>query len=242
MMNVLAIGNSFSLDANRYLHKIARKDGYQMNVVGLYIGGCPLSRHFRNMYSGAKSYELDINGELSGFYTSLENALLNRKWDVITFQQASHESFDYETYQPYLNELCAYVRELCPKAKIYMHETWAYEKESRRLLEVAGFNTPDEMFDKIESAYKNAAKDINADGIIKCGEVMKRLSLSGVDPIHRDTFHAHYGISRYAMALLWYATLTGNDVSENTFDDFDVPVTEEERQIAIKCVCDIVKK
>ncbi|MBQ4528478.1 MAG: DUF4886 domain-containing protein [Clostridia bacterium] len=241
-MNILAIGNSFSLDANRYLHKIARNDGVDLTVIGLYIGGCSLSTHYRNMISDARAYDLDVNGELSGFYISMKEALTNREWDVVTFQQVSQNAPHYETYQPYLDELVSFVRKCAPKAKIYMHQTWAYEKDSKRLLEVAGYNTPDDMFADIEKSYKTAAEAIGADGVIPCGEVMQRLSKAGIAPVHRDTFHAHYGVSRYAMALLWYAVLAGMDVSDNTYTDFDVPVTEEERQIAIKCVCDIINK
>ena len=40
-MKVLAIGNSFSNDAMRYLHGIAKADGVDMKTVNLFIGGCP---------------------------------------------------------------------------------------------------------------------------------------------------------------------------------------------------------
>ena len=41
-MKVLAIGNSFSNDAMRYLHGIAKADVVDMKTVNLFIGGCPL--------------------------------------------------------------------------------------------------------------------------------------------------------------------------------------------------------
>ena len=47
-MNILSIGNSFSQDAQRYLHRIAKADGCTLNTFNLYIGGCPLSLHYRN--------------------------------------------------------------------------------------------------------------------------------------------------------------------------------------------------
>ncbi|MBQ7726439.1 MAG: DUF4886 domain-containing protein, partial [Clostridia bacterium] len=43
-MKVLSIGNSFSQDAQRYLHGIARADHTEMRAVNLYIGGCSLER------------------------------------------------------------------------------------------------------------------------------------------------------------------------------------------------------
>lgn len=54
--------------------------------------------------------------------------------------------------------------------------------------------------------------------------------------IHRDTFHASYGAGRYLLALCWFKTLTGKDISDNAFHEFDMPVTEQEREIVIKAV------
>ena len=44
-MNILSIGNSFSQDAQRYLHQIATAGGEELNVFNLYIGGSTLSMH-----------------------------------------------------------------------------------------------------------------------------------------------------------------------------------------------------
>ena len=222
-MNILAIGNSFSQDATRYLQAIARSQGEKWNVVNLYIGGCSLEQHYRNMLRENEAYGLQINGNLSGFYVSLKEALLNRPWDVITLQQASHYSAFYHTYQPYLNELVAYVRKLCPKAKVYIHQTWAYEAGSQKL-ESVSFPTPEAMFAEVEKAYAQAAADICADGIIPSGKLM--LQLSEHTTVHRDTFHASLGIGRLALGLLWYTTLSGQRIADCTFRDTDEPVDE----------------
>ena len=239
-MNILAIGNSFSQDATRYIHRIARSDGFNLNVTNLYIGGCPIDRHFRNMISGSRDYELEYNGELTFFKVSLEEALLNREWDYITIQQASHRSYNYDSYQPYLNEICDYIRELCPKAKLLIHQTWGYENESIRLKDT-GYRSHEEMFKDIEKAYNKAAKDVNAEFIIPSGKLMKMLLENGIEKVHRDTFHLRRGLSRYAVGLLWYSLLSGNDISENTFCDFDEEVTSEEIAIAKKCVKELIK-
>ena len=222
-MNILAIGNSFSQDATRYVHAIARSIGQKWNTANLYIGGCPLEKHFRNMHTEACAYELQWNGTNTGFYVSLREALLSRSWDIITLQQASHYSAFYDTYQPYLNELAAYVRSLCPKAKLYIHQTWAYEANSQKLESVA-FPTPDAMFAAVEKAYDQAAADISADGIIPSGKLM--LQLSEHTPVHRDTYHASLGIGRLALGLLWYAVLSGQSVAACPFRDTDEPVEE----------------
>ena len=99
-MNILAIGNSFSEDATRYLHGIARADGVYTEVLGAAKGGCSLEWHYRYMLGDIRDYMLFFNGYYTGFQITLKEALLSREWDVITIQQVSHLSFDKETYQP----------------------------------------------------------------------------------------------------------------------------------------------
>ncbi len=241
-MNVLSIGNSFSQDAQRYLHQIAAADGYPLNCFNLYIGGCSLSRHYRCMLSEARAYELEMNGMGTGFSVSLQEALLNRDWDVVTVQQVSGCSPRYDTYQPYLDKLVEYIRLCVPKAKIAVHQTWAYEQDSHRLNVELQYANADDMFRDVKAAYERAARDVGADLIIPSGEVFHELTTAGVKNIHRDTFHAHLGIGRYALGLTWYAALTGRCVADNTFSSFDVEVDENETELAKRCTEKVCKE
>ena len=45
-MKLLSIGNSFSVDAHRWLHDIAAAHGEEIYNVNLYIAGCSLKRHW----------------------------------------------------------------------------------------------------------------------------------------------------------------------------------------------------
>ena len=226
-MNILSIGNSFSCDAQRYLHSMAKADGYPLNTFNLYIGGCPLSLHYKNMLSKQKAYTLEMNGESTGFKVSLEEALLNRDWDVVTLQQASFKSISYDTFEPYIGKIADYVRLYVPEAKIAIHQTWAYEEGSERLCERMGYSTHNDMFADVEQSYKKAAEDVGADFVIPSGKVFQTLTEQGVKNIHRDTSHASYGIGRYALGLIWYGKLTGNDVLNNSFSDFDEEIADD---------------
>ena len=229
-MNVLAIGNSFSQDAMTYLCRIARADGVELKTTNLYIGSCSLERHYRNMLSGAPAYELQTNGQPTGFSVSLDEALLNRAWDVITLQQASPASPDPDSYQPYAEALAEHIRKYVPKAKLVVHQTWAYEQGSEKLATL-GYADHKDMFAHIEKAYSLMARQIGADGIIPSGKLLQDMLTNGFECVHRDTFHASLGAGRYALGLLWYRTLTGNSVLENSFADFDVPVPSDEVRI-----------
>ena len=235
-MNILSIGNSFSQDAHRYLYKIARADKVTMKTINLYRGGCPLSRHYRNILSDSKDYLIEVNGEYSDVPVSIKDVILSQEWEVITIQQVSYESPDYETYQPYLDKVVEYIRLCAPKAKVVIHQTWAYEENSEKLNDIMGYKSHSDMFRDLEEAYKNAAEAVGADFIIPSGELFEKMIASGIKKLHRDTFHASLGLGRYALGLTWYKFLTSNAIENNTFNDFDEPISANQIEIVKKCV------
>ncbi|HHU78400.1 MAG: DUF4886 domain-containing protein [Caldicoprobacterales bacterium] len=230
-MKILSIGNSFSQDAHRYLHKAARADGFQMKCVNLVIGGCSLSQHFKNINNDAKAYSFEFNGEVTGIYVTIKEALQSDDWDYITIQQVSNQSISYETYHPYIQELSGYIRYHAPKSRLLLHQTWAYEQDSERLIQL-GYEDPNDMFRDLKAAYEQAAEAISADGIIPAGQCMQNLLANGMEKVHRDTFHAGTGAARYAIALTWYGYLTGRPIEDNRLREFDQPVSEWEIQTA----------
>ena len=233
-MKILSIGNSFSQDAQRYLHRLAKNEGVDMKTVNLYIGGCPLRSHYLNILDDTVAYEFQFNGQPTGLKVSIRQALRSDNWDYVTIQQASHDSARFATYEPYLETIVSYVKKYCPAAKILVHQTWAYENGSTKLAN-QGFATDREMFAEIEKAYAMAWEKISADGLIPAGKAMLTLSKAGL-PVHRDTFHANLGYGRYLLALVWFKFLTGYDITGNQFNEFDVPVSEEQRKAVIAAV------
>ncbi len=226
-MHVLAIGNSFSQDGMTYLHQAAQAQGEWIVCESLVFPGCSLSQHFDFMKTERKAYEFFFNGEPVLHKISLKEALTDREWDVITVQQASGYAPKYETFQPYLNELVEYVRKFQPKAKIYVHQTWAYEDGSDLLKNKTVFKTQREMFENIKLSYEKAFESIGADGLIPSGQVFDNLASKGMK-YHRDSMHASFGLGRYALALTWIKALTGKNIDDNGFRDFWEPVSEED--------------
>lgn len=240
-IHVLSIGNSFSQDAHRYLHDLARSAGVAIEAVNLYIGGCSLERHYRNMVGNRREYMLEINGHRGdGFLCSMDEALSARAWDFITLQQASPQSFLMESYEPYLQRLAEHIRYMCPKAKLLLHQTWGYESGSERI-KACGFNTYEEMFFRVKSCYEKAAADVRADGIIPSGEAFRQALKAGIKDIHRDTFHAGYGIGRFILAMTWLGYLTGYDVGTIAFHDFDCCVDADVYKTAVKSVASVLE-
>ena len=232
-MNILSIGNSFSGDAHRYLHALAKHNGVNLRTVNLFIGGCSLQTHYWNMLDDRADYGYVFNGESTGLKVSIREALRSDSWNYITLQQVSNQSPRSESFFPYIEELAAYVRKYCPHTKILLHETWAYAEGSERLTQAMGFATAADMLSSIRDSYKKAAEVIGAHGIIPAGEAMLAAEEAGLS-MHRDGSHASLGAGRYLLGLTWLKYLTGCDVSADTYNNFDVPVTDEERAIVTR--------
>lgn len=226
-MKILIIGNSFGQDASRYLHGVSRFGGEEITVVNLYIGGCSLYRHYRNMLSGQADYAYEINGNSTGLFVSLKQALLLQEWDAVVMQQCSPESGEYEKYQPFLHELCNYVAKYCPRAKRVLHMTWTFAHGCSRF-GITPFSEPEEMLPAIENAYERAMQDEAFAFMIPSGRAMAKLYREAGPGIYRDGFHCNYGYTRYMLACLWFMAFTGRDIAGNAWRDFDIPVIDEE--------------
>ena len=246
-MKILSIGNSFSQDAHRYLHELAENEGEQLTTVNLYIGGCPLKRHWENVEQDLKAYECQVNGIVPSreegkerFFVSIKETLLQDQWDVITFQQASHDSGEYETYQPYLTELSRYASSLCPNAKQMIHETWAYELDSTHQQFFRYDHSQEKMYRQLKDAYAQAAASIDAP-IIPCGDVIQALRrtppfdyAAGGLSLCRDGYHMSLSFGRYALAAAWFAKLFHKPAVGKGFLPEGCQDTDEEKLALIR--------
>lgn len=241
-MKILSIGNSFSQDATRYLHRMAKVAGIDIETVNLYIGGCPLRTHYINAIEDIHNYELEFNGQKTGFRVSIKQALISGDYDVVTLQQASNASFRPESFEPYSTYLKGYIAKYCPKAKLYIHETWGYKEESERLAAYK-FTSHAEMYAAVEKAYIELYGIVDAVGMLPSGKAIMTLHEMGFckEDTHRDDIHVSLGLGRFTQALTWLSYLTGYDPELCEFDELDVPMTDEQRKaakIAAKTACD----
>lgn len=224
-MKILSIGNSFSDDAQRYLHQIAEANGKELTCANLFIGGCTLKRHYVNLLDDERSYDFQFNGENTNVKISIKDAVKSNEWDYITLQQASHESGDIENYTPYIEKIAEWLRLRCPNAKILLHQVWAYPNGSERLCNTK-FQDTEEMFGAIKKAYDKAEKMINADGMIRSGEAMIKAYRLNPDIVYRDGLHASLGFGRYLIASVWYKALFGEPPT-NEINHFDEKIDDE---------------
>ena len=250
IMKILCIGNSFSYDANEYFYKLAKAGGADVEVLNLYIGGCSIERHAKNVKEHLKEYNPQYNGTFYPYEVcSIDEGLLFKDWDVVTVQQVSGLSGVYNSYYPYIETVLEKIKSVCPKAKIFMHETWAYEKDSVHPDFQIYEKNQSIMHDALHEAYYKVADEMKLDGIIPTGDVIASLRQTddfnvdkGGISLARDGFHLGLTYGRYAAAATWYQALGLGDISSNPFIPDAGEVDLEKLELIkkhVKSVCNV---
>ena len=215
-ISVLMIGNSFSVDAARYTHQISLGSEIEIEVGVLYVGGCSLEQHVNFLREDCAPYEWFINGESTGRYISLRDALVLKGWDYITLQQVSVFSGMKETFYPYINELIEYVRKYQKSAQLVLHKTWPYENgfENENF---SHYNYNREtMYKSINQAYDYVQNDLGIKIVIRSGDIIESAIEKFGEHFHKDGFHLN-DEGRYLAALGFVHTFNNNNVINNLF-------------------------
>ncbi|MBR6002558.1 MAG: DUF4886 domain-containing protein [Bacteroidales bacterium] len=233
-LRILAIGNSFSQDAvEQYLWELFDAAGIPVVIGNMYIGGCTLERHFKNTVTGKADYAYRkiVGGEKTNREgTALKDALSDEPWDYVSFQQASGVSGEYETFEPYLSALRAYVRRRVPAdAKFLWHQTWAYSADATHK-EFPRYGCDQmKMYKAIVAASKQVVKN-HKFGIIPSGTAIQNARASSMgDVFNRDGYHLELTHGRYTAACTWFEAISGVNVVGNPYH----PSTISEETAAI---------
>jgi hypothetical protein len=135
-------------------------------------------------------------------------------------QQASHDSGLVNTFQPYLDELVAYVQEKCPNAKLVWHMTWAYQADSdHKAFPTYGNDQHTMYYGIINAVQKNIDPNENFVKTIPSGTMIQNLrgSMLG-DRLTRDGYHLN-DMARLAAAYTWYAVLADQKLQDMKFSN-----------------------
>jgi len=225
-VKILAIGNSFSVDAMKnHLYDVFKSAEYDQVILGnLYIGGCSLDTHWNNIQGGLAAYQYQKNDD-NGEWVYTENAtalsaLTDENWDYITIQQASPDSGRGNTYGN-LQNIVNWVNQnkTNANAKVLWHMTWAYQQNSDH----EGFanygNDQMTMYNAIVNAVQNNVLTVNGiNGVIPAGTAIQNLRTSGLgDTLTADGYHLKDTYGDYTAALTWFRALTGESLDLVTY-------------------------
>ncbi|MDD3038194.1 DUF4886 domain-containing protein [Bacteroides sp.] len=239
IIKILAIGNSFSADAiEQYLYELAAEGGDSLVIGNAYRAGQGFESHWKVAEQNKANFKYHkiVGGKNTNQRKTLLECIQDEEWDYITFQQASQDSGDYATYEPWLTQLLEYVKQYArnPKVKYALHRTWAYSQSSDH----RGFHKYGkdqlQMFKKIVEAT-NLSKKQHKEFcmIIPAGTAIQngRSSMIG-DNFNRDGYHLSLGLGRYTAACTWLEKITKQKAVGKKFRPKDV--SEEEALIAQK--------
>ena len=212
---ILCIGNSYGDDSVKYIPESMISYGMKNVVVAnLYIGGCSLETHANNAKEDAKAYEYRKykDGEWTNTKnTSLKEGIRDEDWDVIVFQQQSKRTGMWQTYQPFLNELLSYVRNLSD-ARFAFNMTWAYPSDSKSSEFLQYDNDNEKMYKSITSVVGSRIEsDFNFDFVIPTGTAVQNAS----DRLYlfRDNIHLNEK-GRFLASLTWVKELYDVDLEQ----------------------------
>lgn len=203
-VSVLAIGNSFSNNARSLLRKITESvPGCKVVIGSADIGGCYLEKHAKLIKDSETLGVKPYRGK------TLKELLTSREWDVVTIQQVSHKSFKWDSYQPYADEIVAYIKTNAPTAEIVIHQTWAYAPNCKRL---DGWNMKyEDMHAGVTNCYYKLSEYYGGMRILKSGEAMYESHKKNPDIDlwnKNDRFHANKN-GCYLTGCVWFGELFG---------------------------------
>ena len=237
-IKVLSIGHSFSKDAmEAYLWDLFKSAGYDEVILGyLYIGGCPLEKHWTNVQGniGAYQYAKNESGRWNSKYNHrAKDALLDEDWDYVTFQpspdygggpECCGGKNDYKNF----NDLVNWVLDTAtnPYVEIYYHLTWSFATDCR--LWSFMYHDYDQMQqykDFIAATQKYVLSNRNVKGVIPCNTSIQNarssylgdtFNMPGENDPNKDGYHLN-DKGDYVAALTWFAFFSGEKASSVTF-------------------------
>ncbi len=245
VIRVLCIGNSFSWDAvEQELVPLCDAKNVQVEVHNLYYGGCSLEQHAQFLLkdTAAYSHRVCTNAcpRVIKDTITLRQALQDGEYDVISLQQASHDSGIRSSYEPWLSLLIDSVRAYQPRARIYWMQTWAYSKDAKHPAYPRYHCNQQEMWDSIQACTESLITNHQLP-IIPCGEAIQNARQTKLgDTLCRDGYHLNYVYGRYTAACVWYEILTGKDVRCNRYKK--AQMSSKQRQIVQKAAHKAVHK
>ena len=242
-LKILAIGNSFSVNALQYVWEIASDLGFSSVKLGnLVIGGCTLYTHntFAKADRDAYTFYTNSNGKWSGTASyKMSDAIQSDDWDFISLQQSSGKSGIADTYNADLTELADYVHQLAPNAKLVWHMTWAYAQNSTHS-EFSQYGSDQlRMYQNIVSAVQEKVLTNRLfSKVIPSGTAIQNARTSYIgDTLTQDGHHLA-PLGCYIAGLTYFHSLTG--ISLKDLNYIPKGLSAADQKIAIEAAASAV--
>ncbi|MDE7443903.1 MAG: DUF4886 domain-containing protein, partial [Muribaculaceae bacterium] len=260
-LNILFIGNSFTMDATDHLPGLITAAGLKnVNMARLYHGGYTLPEYVanvskdkicarRNSTTGSTWWDGD-----NTLNSSLQSALDEKAWDIVVIQEHTGRSEGWVwpgTLKPAVTGLVKLIHEAQPynRPTIVYLMSQTYSNGSAVLTKNFS-NSREKMYATTTDVVKHLLDETFIDVVIASGTVLENLRTTSLNvdnglQLTRDSYHMDLGISCYAAACAVFETIitpcTGKKIEDNPYrytksssatGQFCTPVTDANAPIA----------
>ena len=237
-VKILSVGNSFAVDTMEHTADILQSLGITDFVLGnLYIGGCSINRHYRNITEDLAEYVYYTNtgnGWQQTEQVSVADAIRLQDWDIISIQHGTGDNSRYTAPESYENlpKLIEHIRTLAERqVTIAFNMAWVAEPESTHHEITSYGGDQRKMYENLTKLTERMVAPM-VDVVSPVGTAVQNARGALHQKLTRDDFHLSYTLGRYIAALTFLKALCDIDVAAVTWCPDGV--TESEREIAKK--------
>jgi len=191
-VKILGIGNSFLLNATDHLPGMAKAKGHELTLGIARLSS--LQSHYNAALLCEKTPE-DPKARLYKYQRgwwgpdrkqkmTLKEMLSGEDWDYVTLQQNSPNSYEIDTYRPYAQGLCDFIKKHAPQAEVVFHQTWPWRPDSSR--KGMDKNPPGFMYRELTRCYYTIAREVGIKKIIPVGTAFQLAEESPEWKFQRD--------------------------------------------------------
>ena len=247
-MKVLSIGNSFGLDTMYHLPGVCKDLGVSdFTFAILYIGGCSINRHYHNLLNSLAEYKYYKNTGLGWSIVegkSIQEALAEEDWDIISIQHGTGDGSRYTSLESYENlvPLVKNVKGIYGKpVKIAFNMAWVADPDCPRREIMSYGGNQILMYEKLTELTRDQIATLKEiDVVSPTGTAIQNARSVIERPLTRDGFHLSFDLGRYIASLTFGKVLLGLDIEKVEW----IPegVLEREREVAKAAALAAVKE
>lgn len=265
--SVLVFGHSFGADCTEHLPALAVAAGIDNFRIARFVkANCSMEERynfFMEDYDKGYSECEPGNIEWEKARKTVKQALEEREWDAIVFQNSLENEGFYDKAQPWLDKMVKYILKVQKKnfkntPRLCWNMFWpisvileSSQSEPHRTRMAPYQQSSQIMFEHYVQAAKEISEKTLVKNVIPAGTTIMNLRASELNTpqmqeFTRDGYHLSKGVGRYAAACTWFEYLLepvydisvlGNSLR---IPDADAPVTDENaillQEAAIKAV------
>ena len=266
--SVLVLGHSYGVDCSEHLPALAVTAGIDNFRIARFIkGNCSIEERYNFFIEDYdKGYTECVPGSTKWEKSkkTLKQALEDREWDAVIFQNSLENEGFYDKAQPWLDKMVKYILKVQKKKfkntpKLCWNMFWPIsvllEKSSAEphKTRMAPYQQNSKiMFEHYIQAAKEISKKTFVKNVIPSGTTIMNLRASELNTpemkeFTRDGYHLSKGAGRYAAACTWFEYLLtpayGISVLGNNLrlPEYESPVTDANAELLQEAAVKAVK-